>query len=48
MRAFDFMCHLDHSVATGQELFRNGLISLTDNAVMITDLGREALGRQQR
>jgi hypothetical protein len=47
MRAFDFASLLDHSVDTGQELFRSGLISLTDSAVMITDLGREVLGYEQ-
>jgi hypothetical protein len=47
MRAFDFACHLDHSADTGQKLFKEGLISLTDSAVMITDLGREALGYEE-
>jgi len=35
MRPFAFMSDLDHSVATAQELFRNGLIAVTDKACLI-------------
>jgi hypothetical protein len=48
MSAFAFLELLDHSVAGGQDLLKKGLISLVESPgkdVMITQLGRDALGR---
>jgi hypothetical protein len=46
MRAFAFLKLLDHSAASGQDLLKNGLISLVESpveGVMINQLGRDAL-----
>jgi hypothetical protein len=48
MSAFVFLELLDHSGASGQDLLKQGLISLVETTgkdVMITQLGRDALRR---